>query len=99
MVVVVIWHRMRNMVQKLSKEQYDDMDVAILFSEEYSRSYGSITIDSKTFKFSWQSTLIEPQIEHLKPGVVGIGIDQHFCLLDSSSGKYLTLLLFPTSFI
>ena len=25
MVVVVIWHRMRNMVQKLSKEQYDDM--------------------------------------------------------------------------
>lgn len=75
----------------LTKDQYDNLDVPVLFSEEYSRGYGSIIIDTRIYKFSWQSTLIEPQIKYLKPGVIGIGIDQHFCLLDSSSGKYLTL--------
>ena len=83
-----------NMIQKLTKKQYNILVTLELFSEEYSRSYGCITIDSKTYKFSWQSTLIDPQIEFFKPNIVGIAIDQHFCLLNSKNGEFKTFRLF-----
>lgn len=78
----------------LSKEQYDNLNVAILFSEEFSRNYGCITINNKTYKFSWQSSIVNPQIEYFEMGVVGIGIDQHFCLLNSKNGEFKTYSLF-----
>ena len=78
----------------LTKKQYDNLNAIILFSEEFSRSFGCITIETNTYKFSWQSTLIEPQIEFLESNIIGIGIDQHFCLLNSKNGEFKTFPLF-----
>lgn len=80
-------------MKTLTNEQYNNLNATILFSEEYSHSYGSITIESKTYKFSWQSNLIKPQIRSLRPNVFGIGIDQHFCLLNTKKDEHAILLL------
>lgn len=83
-------------MQILKKNQYDALNVIELFSEtDHSKSncYGLITINSHSYKFSWRSNLIEPQILFLKDGIVGIGIDQHFCLLNSQNADNLSLLL------
>ena len=80
-------------MKKLTNEQYNNLYATILFSEEYSRNYGCVTIEAKTYKFSWQSDLIKPQIEFLKPNILGIGIDQHFCLLNTKIDEHAILLL------
>lgn len=76
-------------MQKLTAKDYYSLEAPILFSERDSRfdkRFGVIILGEHKYKFSWYSSLVEPIIEFLDSDLLGIGIDQHFCILNSSSG-------------
>ena len=78
-------------MQKLTAKEYHSLEAPILFSEKDSRCdkcFGYITIGEQRYKFSWCSSLVEPIVEALDSNLLGIGIDQHFCILNTSSGIY-----------
>ncbi len=78
-------------MQKLTAKEYHSLEAPTLFSEKDSRCdkcFGFITIGEHKYKFSWYSSLVEPIIESLDSTLYGIGIDQHFCILNSSSGIF-----------
>jgi len=50
--------------------------------------FGYIEICEHKYKFSWNSSLVKPIIGLLESDILGIGIDQHFCILNSNSGAY-----------
>ena len=78
-------------MQKLTAKEYHSLEATTLFSEKDSRCdkcFGYIEIGEHKYKFSWHSSLVEPIIELLDSILYGIGIDQHFCILNSSSGVY-----------
>ena len=76
-------------IQKLTAKEYSSLEAPVLFSEEdrrFNKCFGIITIGEQRYKFSWYSDLVEPIIELLDSNLFGIGIDQHFCILNSSNG-------------
>jgi hypothetical protein len=78
-------------IQKLTAKEYSSLEAPVLFSEEdrrFNKCFGIITIGEQRYKFSWYSDLVEPIIELLDSNLFGIGIDQHFCILNSSNGIY-----------
>ena len=78
-------------MQKLTAKEYHSLEAPTLFSEKDSRCdkcFGFITIGEQKYKFSWCSTLVEPIVEALDSNLLGIGIDQHFCILNTSSGVF-----------
>jgi hypothetical protein len=55
----------------------------VIFNDEMtSRKYGLLTNNKLNFKFSWQSDLVTPQVIKISNDTYGIGIDQHFAILD-----------------
>lgn len=78
-------------MQKLTAKEYHSLEAPTLFSEKDSRCdkcFGFISIGEHKYKFSWYSSLVEPIIEALDSNLLGIGIDQHFCIIDISSGIF-----------
>jgi hypothetical protein len=78
-------------MQRLTEKEYYSLEATTLFSEKDNRCnncFGFITIGEHNYKFSWNSNLIEPTIELLDSNIYGIGIDQHFCLLNSNNGVF-----------
>jgi len=78
-------------MQTISAEEYYSLEAPILFSEKDNRCnklFGYIETCEHKYKFSWNSSLVEPIIELLDSALLGIGIDQHFCILNPSSGVY-----------
>lgn len=77
-------------MQKLTAKEYYSLEAPILFSEEdnrFNKHLGFFSIGEQKYKFSWNSE-IEPAIELLSSSIYGIGIDQHFCLLNSACGAF-----------
>lgn len=78
-------------MQRLTSKEYYSLEAPVLFSEEDSRfnkCFGFLSMGEQKYKFSWYSDLVEPKIELLNKNSYGIGIDQHFCILNSSSRDY-----------
>lgn len=78
-------------MQRLTEKDYYSLEVPVLFSEKDNRCnkcFGFITIDEQNYKFTWNSDIVEPTFELLDSNLYGLGIDQHFCLLNSSSGVF-----------
>lgn len=78
-------------MQRLTSKEYYSLEAPILFSEEDSRfnkCFGFLPVGGQKYKFSWYSDLVEPKIELLNKNNYGIGIDQHFCILNSNSGNF-----------
>lgn len=76
-------------MKTLTAKEYYSLEAPILFSEKddkCNKMFGYIETSEHKYKFSWYSSLVEPIIEFLDSDLLGIGIDQHFCILNSSSG-------------
>ena len=78
-------------MQKLTAEEYYSLEAPTLFSENDNRCnkmFGYIEICEHKYKFSWNSSLVKPIIGLLDSDILGIGIDQHFCILNTNNGAY-----------
>jgi len=78
-------------MKKLTAKEYYSLDAPVLFSEKDSRfnkCFGFLVVGEQRYKFSWYSDLVEPEIKALNTNSYGIGIDLHFCIVNSSSGIF-----------
>lgn len=78
-------------MKTLTAEEYYSLEAPILFSEKddkCNKMFGYIETCEHKYKFSWNSSIVEPIFELLDRALLGIGIDQHFCILNPSSGVY-----------
>ncbi len=78
-------------MQRLTAKEYYSLEAPTLFSEKDYRCnncFGLVRIGVHDYKFSWNSNLINPTIELLDSNIHGIGVDQHYCLLNSSSDVF-----------
>lgn len=73
--------------KEISHDQFVNVDLPWLFDDEStSRKFGLISVEQRGYKFSWDSNLIQPEIEKIETGVYSIGIDQHFAIVDFVRG-------------
>lgn len=80
-----------NLLNKINKKSFYQQNVPLLFGEsnDMANNHFAIISDGKyRFKIAWHSD-IEPVIKEVILGVFGVGIDQHFSVIDFNNGNIL----------
>lgn len=78
-------------LNRIDKDAFHHQAVPMLFGENDDRAnnhFAMICNDTHSFKFAWNSD-IEPIVKEIISNVYGIGIDQHFSIIDFNSGNIL----------
>ena len=87
-------------LEKISQDEFDRLEVPEIFTKDKSsRCYGVIKNDCQKYKLAWQSDLVEPVLAEVGVGIVSIGIDQHFALLDFIKNNVLLKLVLYFTFL
>lgn len=71
--------------KRISETEFNNLNHLLLFQNEsnkYDRSFGEIICHNNSFKFAWNSTIIDPIILKLENDKICIGIDQKFVILN-----------------
>lgn len=88
------------MFNKITEEEFNRSAFTELFNDKLtSRCWGIITNGINSFKFGWQSDLLEPLITEADTNVYTIGIDQNFVIADLDKGKVLLSLNLTYNFL
>jgi hypothetical protein len=70
-------------VRQLNKIEFEDTNVPILFEDSPTdRRFAIATFNNYSYRFAWQSDLMNPNILKIKEKVYAIGIDQNFSIID-----------------
>ena len=68
---------------KINESEFNKLNIPILFNDSYtSRCFGVIKNNKYSYKFSWQSDLIQPILSEVINGIFSIGIDQNFTIIN-----------------
>ncbi|MFV5700155.1 hypothetical protein ACM55H_17485 [Flavobacterium sp. ZT3R17] len=74
---------MRVNILHIEEKEFKKLNVPTLFNDNNtSRCYATINYLQYSYKFSWQSDIIQPKETEIKNGVYAIGIDQNFAIID-----------------
>lgn len=76
--------------KEITEENFNKINHHLLFENTLSgRSFGIISNDNFSYKFSWQSDVIKPEINNIKDDVYSIGIDLNYVILDFVKNQIL----------
>lgn len=79
---------MKVILEKVSEEEFGTINADKLFGDiALDRNFGIISADLAKFKFSWQSTDIDPKLVNISESIYALGVDLAFTIIDFSTGK------------
>lgn len=76
---------------RVNKDTFYQMEILLLFADNNDRAnkhFAIISDDNHSFRIAWNSD-IEPVLKEISSGIISIGIDQHFSIIDFNTGKIL----------
>lgn len=80
-------------LKEISKKKFHEIKNFMLFKEEKANNcFATISDDNYSFKLAWSSDTLKPVVEIIQPNIYGIGIDQHFSIINFGNGAILTTL-------
>jgi hypothetical protein len=79
---------MNIVISQINEQEFNNLNIQILFSNNNNtdRCFGIITNHILSYRFSWQSDMIQPLLTKVKSGIYSIGIDQKFAIVDFNLG-------------
>ena len=81
---------MSELFRQINENDFDNLKAEMLFSDsQVDNCYGLISSGQFTFKFSWTSDLISPDICEIELGKHAVGIDNHTAVVDLKIGEIL----------
>ncbi|HEX8576093.1 MAG TPA: hypothetical protein VF677_07335 [Flavobacterium sp.] len=70
-------------ISQIEETEFNKLNIPILFSDaKTNRCYGIISNHNYSYRFSWQSDVVKPNITEVKNGIYAIGIDQNLSIID-----------------
>ncbi len=77
---------MINLVE-IQKGDFDTIKSPLLFKEEKANNcFAIISGNNNEFKLAWNSNTMKPIMKRMQANIYGIGIDQHFAIINLSEG-------------
>lgn len=77
-------------LQNISKIEFNNLNVPIIFDDVMcARCFAVLSNSQYTFKFSWRSDLIMPEIMEVGAGIYSLGIDQNISIIDFNTNIIL----------
>ncbi|MBV4357148.1 hypothetical protein [Pinibacter aurantiacus] len=76
--------------KEISETEFLTQQITVLFTNKNgNRKFGIVSLSNRSYKFSWQSDLIEPVITKIADSICAVGVDQHFVIIDFEQNKLL----------
>jgi hypothetical protein len=70
-------------ILKVGESEFDKLNVPMLFNDiNTRRCFGVIKNNISSYKYSWQSDMIEPLLTEITKDIYAIGIDQNFAVIN-----------------
>ena len=77
----------------ITKEDFLQSMYPIVFDDSgFNRRFAVVSNGTIGYRIAWGSTLIDPIIVELEPSIFGLGVDQHFAILDFSRNRIVAVL-------